>query len=88
MGRKVGEKEKFSFGVICDEKSEKAHLSAYGRLRRSTASVWNRKDAKEARLAPSETDQPRFLHCQESTDCVFLRKTASSCKSAASRYAP
>ena len=37
MGRKVGEKEKFSFGVICDEKSEKAHLSAYGRLRRSTA---------------------------------------------------
>ena len=37
MGRKVGEKEKFSFGIICGEKSEKAHLSAYGRLRRRTA---------------------------------------------------
>ena len=88
MGRKVGEKEKFSVEVICGEKSGKSDVSAYGRLRRRTASVWNRKDAKKARLAPSETDQPRFLHCQESTACVFLRKTASSCKSAASRYAP
>ena len=37
MGEKGGEKEKFSFGVICGEKSEKAPLSAYGRLRRKTA---------------------------------------------------
>ena len=30
--------------------------------------VWfNAKTQKEARLAPSETDQPRFLRCQEST---------------------
>ena len=30
MGKKGGVKEKFSFGVISAEKSEKAHLSAYG----------------------------------------------------------
>ena len=30
MGGKGGVKEKFSFGGICGEKSEKAHLSAYG----------------------------------------------------------
>ena len=42
-------------------------LVASERLRRRTARGFYRKDAKEARLAPSETDQPRFLHCQEST---------------------
>ena len=57
MGRKVGEKEKFSFGAICDEKSEKGDKTAYGRLRRRTASVFlpqGRKSCKSAasRYAP------------------------------------
>ena len=30
MDEKGGVKEKFSIGVICGEKSGKAHLSAYG----------------------------------------------------------
>ena len=30
MGGKGGVEEKFSIWVICGEKSEKAHLSAYG----------------------------------------------------------
>ena len=37
-----------------------------------------RKDAKEARLAPSETDQPRFLHSQESTASVVLTRLGTS----------
>ena len=48
-GEEIGEngrvKEKFSFGVICDKKSEKGGQAAYGRLRRRTASVFSASSA-------------------------------------------
>ena len=37
IGNKHEVEEKFSIGAICGEKSEKPHLSAYGRLCRKTA---------------------------------------------------